>query len=46
VITVVAIDVPPGTLAPGLVRAEIALQLRGHTLAPASIVGRYARPSS
>jgi len=45
VITVVASDIPPGTLMPGLTHAELVQQLRGHALAPASIVGRYTRPS-
>jgi len=46
VITVVATDIELGTLTPGLTHAELAQQLRGHALAPASIVGRYTRPSS
>jgi Raf kinase inhibitor-like YbhB/YbcL family protein len=46
VITVIATDIPPGTLMPGLSHAELVQQLRGHALAPASIVGRYTRPSS
>ena len=45
VITVVATDIPPGTLMPGLTHAELVQQLRGHALAPASIVGRYTRPT-
>ena len=46
VITVIATDIPPGTLMPGLSHAEMVQQLGGHALAPASIVGRYTRPSS
>jgi len=46
IITVVATDIPSGTLMPGLTHAELTEQLRGHALAPASIVGRYTRPSS
>ena len=46
IITVVATDIPPGILMPGLTHAELTQQLRGHALAPASIVGRYTRPSS
>jgi hypothetical protein len=45
VITVIATDMAPGTVKPGLTRDELIAQLRGHALAPASIVGRYTRPS-
>ena len=45
VITVVATDVEPGKLMPGLTRDELVQALRGHAIAPASIVGRYTRPS-
>jgi len=45
VITVIATDVEPGTLKPGLTREELLQQLRGHALAPASLVGRYTRPT-
>ena len=45
VITAIATDLAPGTLKPGLGRDELLAQLRGHALAPASIVGRYTRPS-
>jgi hypothetical protein len=44
-ITVIATDLEPGKLKPGLSRDELIAQLRGHALAPASIVGRYTRPS-
>jgi hypothetical protein len=44
VITVIATDLAPGTLKPGLTREELLQQLRGHALAPASLVGRYTRP--
>ena len=46
VITVIATDLDPGTLKPGLTRDELLAALRGsHGLAPASIVGRYTRPT-
>ena len=45
VITVIATDIEPGKLQPGLDRGELLSQLKGHTLAPASIVGRYTRPT-
>ncbi|MEA2977177.1 MAG: hypothetical protein QOF19_2697 [Alphaproteobacteria bacterium] len=44
VITVIATGIEPGKLAPGLTREELLQQLRGHALAPATIVGKYARP--
>ena len=44
VITVIATDLAPDALKPGLTRDELIKQLRGHALAPASIVGRYMRP--
>jgi Raf kinase inhibitor-like YbhB/YbcL family protein len=44
VITVIATDIEPGTLKPGLTREELLAELKGHALAPASIVGRYTRP--
>ena len=44
VITVIATDLPPDALKPGLTRDELIKELRGHALAPASIVGRYTRP--
>jgi hypothetical protein len=46
VITVIATDLEPGKLQPGLTRDELIAQLRGHALAPASIVGRFTRPSA
>jgi Raf kinase inhibitor-like YbhB/YbcL family protein len=45
VITVIATDVGPGKLKPGLTRDELLKELHGHALAAASIVGRYRRPS-
>jgi Raf kinase inhibitor-like YbhB/YbcL family protein len=45
VITVIATDVEPGRLKPGLARDELLGELRGHALAAASIIGRYTRPS-
>jgi Raf kinase inhibitor-like YbhB/YbcL family protein len=44
VITVMATSLEPGTLKPGLTREELLAALRGKSLAPASIVGRYTRP--
>jgi Raf kinase inhibitor-like YbhB/YbcL family protein len=44
VITVIATDIEPGTLKPGLTREELLAELKGHALAPASLVGRYTRP--
>jgi Raf kinase inhibitor-like YbhB/YbcL family protein len=46
IITVIATDIEPGKLAAGLTREELLQQLRGHGLAPATIVGKYARPAS
>ena len=43
VITVIATDVEP-TLKPDMTRDELVAALKGHALAPASIVGRYTRP--
>jgi hypothetical protein len=34
----------PAAIKPGLTREELLAALRGHSLAPASIVGRYTRP--
>ena len=45
VITVIATEIEPGKLMPGLTYEELVQALRGHALAPASIVGRYTRPS-
>ncbi len=44
VITLVATDVEPGKLKPDMTRDELVAELKGHALAPASIVGRYTRP--
>jgi Raf kinase inhibitor-like YbhB/YbcL family protein len=44
VITLIATDLDPHALAPGLTREQLLAQLRGHALAPASIVGTYNRP--
>jgi Raf kinase inhibitor-like YbhB/YbcL family protein len=43
VITVIATDLEPGKLKAGLTREELLHELRGHALAPASIVMRYVR---
>jgi Raf kinase inhibitor-like YbhB/YbcL family protein len=43
VISVYALDLPPGTLTPGMSREELLTTIRPHVLAEASIVGRYSR---
>jgi len=43
VITLIATEVTPGALPPGLTREELLAALRGKALAPATIVGRYQR---
>jgi Raf kinase inhibitor-like YbhB/YbcL family protein len=43
VITVMATDMEPAALKPGLTREELLAALRSHSLAPASIVGRFTR---
>jgi hypothetical protein len=43
VITLIATDLEPGKLKPGLTREELLQQLRGHGLAPASMVMKYVR---
>jgi Raf kinase inhibitor-like YbhB/YbcL family protein len=45
VITLIATDIEPGQLPPGLTRDELLPKLRGHALAPATIVGKYVRPA-
>jgi Raf kinase inhibitor-like YbhB/YbcL family protein len=45
IITVIATDIEPGKLKSGLTRDELLTELKGHALAPASIVGRYTRPT-
>ena len=44
IITVIATDIEPGKLRPGLTRDELLAELKGHALAPASLVARFARP--
>ena len=44
IITMIATDLEPNALKPGLTQAELLNELKGHALAPASIVGRYTRP--
>jgi Raf kinase inhibitor-like YbhB/YbcL family protein len=44
VITLIATDLGPGSLKQGMGRDELLQALRGHALAPASIVARYKRP--
>lgn len=43
VITIIATDLEPGALKAGLSRDELLAALKGHALAPASIVGRFTR---
>ena len=45
VITMVATDLEPAAFKPDMTRDELVAQLKGHALAPASIVGRYTRPN-
>ena len=44
VITLIATDLAPGALKPGMSKDELLQSLRGHALAPASIVAKYKRP--
>jgi len=43
VFTVVATDLDPSALKPGMTRDEVYAAIKGHTLVGGSIVGRYAR---
>jgi hypothetical protein len=43
VFTVVATDLDPGALKPGLTRDEVYAAIKGHTVGGTSIVGKYAR---
>ncbi len=43
VFTVVATDLEPGALKPGLTRDEVYAAIKGHALGGTSIVGKYAR---
>jgi len=43
VFTVVATDLEPGALKPGMTRDEVYAAIKGHTVAGQSIVGKYAR---
>jgi Raf kinase inhibitor-like YbhB/YbcL family protein len=43
VFTVVATDLEPTALKPGMTRDEVYAAVKGHTLGGASIVGKYAR---
>ena len=43
IITVIATDLEPNALPPGLTRDELLEKLKGHALAPASIVGKFVR---
>ena len=40
---VYALDIAPGKLKPGLTKAELVEQIKGHNIAEASIMGRYQR---
>lgn len=44
VFTVIATDLAPNALSPGLTREEYLVALRGHNLAAVAIVGRFGRP--
>jgi Raf kinase inhibitor-like YbhB/YbcL family protein len=44
IFTLIATDLAPGALPPGLTREELLQKLRGHALGPATIVGKYVRP--
>lgn len=43
VFTLVATDLEPGALKPGMTRDEVYAAMKGHTLGGASVVGKYAR---
>jgi Raf kinase inhibitor-like YbhB/YbcL family protein len=43
VFTVVATDLDPGALKPGMTRDEVYAAIKGHTLGGASVIGKYAR---
>jgi Raf kinase inhibitor-like YbhB/YbcL family protein len=43
VFTVVATDLEPGALKPGMTRDEVYAAIKGHALGGASVVGRYGR---
>jgi Raf kinase inhibitor-like YbhB/YbcL family protein len=43
IFTLIATDLTPDALPPGLTREELLQKLRGHALVPASIVGKYTR---
>jgi len=43
VIDVIALDLPPGALQPGLDRDHLLYAVVGHILGPASLVVRYRR---
>ncbi len=40
---VYALDIAPGKLKPGLTKAELMEQIKGHNIAEASLMGRYQR---
>jgi Raf kinase inhibitor-like YbhB/YbcL family protein len=44
IFTMVATDLEPGSLKPDMAHDELIAALKGHALAPASIVARYTRP--
>jgi Raf kinase inhibitor-like YbhB/YbcL family protein len=43
VFTVVATELDPGALKPGMTRDEVYAAIKGHTLGGASVIGKYAR---
>ena len=43
VFTVVATDLEPGALKPGMTRDEVYVAIKGHAVGASSIIGRYAR---
>lgn len=43
VFTIIALDLDPGALAPGLTKEGLFKAIKGHNLAAANFVGRYAR---
>jgi hypothetical protein len=43
IIDVIALDLTPGSLQPGLDREQLLKMIDGHSLGPASLVARYRR---
>jgi phosphatidylethanolamine-binding protein (PEBP) family uncharacterized protein len=42
-LTVIATDLAPTALPPGLTREELMMALKGHALGGQSVIGRYSR---